>query len=216
MTPHKMIYPSFWAYQTNYVLSPILPDIVIPYIKALLETDTTFTIREWPIFNEQQFTAILDSLALRDSASGSAVFVSGGQVYRKDGNGKLRGFEHPAAAPYAWPIAHDVRPASQSLGVHGCEDCHSLKSPLFFSRISIPSPLAWRAGETLQMLEFSRLNRPYAQFFSLTFILRPWLETISAAVSALLVLILLIYGVRGFTFLLERMGQNIESTNPLE
>jgi hypothetical protein len=64
-----------------------------------------------------------------------AVFVSGGQVYRLGDDGKLQ-TEHvkelgQSGAAYLWPIAHNVRPATQSLGAKSCTECHSQDSKFF-------------------------------------------------------------------------------------
>jgi hypothetical protein len=40
-----------------------------------------------------------------------------------------------AAAPYAWPMAHNVRPAQQSLGVTGCLECHSDGALIFQTEV---------------------------------------------------------------------------------
>ena len=36
-------------------------------------------------------------------------------------------------------MAHDVRPAEQSLGVRNCKDCHATDSPLFFGKTEVDS-----------------------------------------------------------------------------
>ena len=63
-----------------------------------------------------------------------AVFVSGGQAYARDGE-KFVAIQNERLSdyvdPYAWPIAHNVRPARQSLGATGCTECHS-ESSMFF------------------------------------------------------------------------------------
>ncbi len=43
--------------------------------------------------------------------------------------------------PVTWPLAHDVRPASQALGAGGCTDCHTDDGPLFAGSI-VPAELA--------------------------------------------------------------------------
>ena len=46
------------------------------------------------------------------------MYVTGGTLYRlNDGSTLASDRNHPAAAAYTWPIAHNVRPAAQSLGV---------------------------------------------------------------------------------------------------
>ena len=38
--------------------------------------------------------------------------------------------------PHLWPLAHDVRPESQSLGIHGCTDCHAPDAPYYFGNLA--------------------------------------------------------------------------------
>ncbi|MBL8889006.1 MAG: hypothetical protein JNL67_03440 [Planctomycetaceae bacterium] len=74
-----------------------------------------------------------------ENKSDKAVFVSGGQVYRVGDEGQLtiapaEGLQSSAAA-YLWPVAHNVRPATQSLGAKSCTECHSDEAKFF------PQPL---------------------------------------------------------------------------
>lgn len=68
-----------------------------------------------------------------------AVFVTGGTGWVRYGDEKLKilyGEElGQAAQPYAWPLAHNVRPARQALGAEGCTDCHNDQAPFFFADI---------------------------------------------------------------------------------
>lgn len=65
-----------------------------------------------------------------------AVYISGGQGFVRVGDNGFKELEATqlgdAAAPYAWPLAHNVRPAQQALGATGCAECHSDQS-LFFN-----------------------------------------------------------------------------------
>ncbi len=68
-----------------------------------------------------------------------AIFISGGSGFLKTAEG---GFEElkteaiTAAADYvAWPLAHNVRPATQSWGVTGCTECHGYESPFFGAEV---------------------------------------------------------------------------------
>ncbi len=70
-----------------------------------------------------------------------AVYVSGGQGFVRKGEAEIELLDadnlassglSDAIKPYAWPIAHNVRPARQSLGATGCLECHSDGS-LFFN-----------------------------------------------------------------------------------
>lgn len=88
---------------------------------------------------EKQVTeAITKALAAIEEAFPElqAVYVSGGNGFIRDGEDALKtlGPEElgPAAEPYAWPLAHNVRGAQQALGSNGCVECHS-DGALFFN-----------------------------------------------------------------------------------
>jgi hypothetical protein len=102
------------------------------------------------------------------SESAIAVYVSGGVVYKlKDGLEippakdlrKAEGLtlesinDHAAAKPYAWPLAHEVRSARQSLGVTGCAECHSTNSPMFYGQVTAIGPALTDEPATLAMHE---------------------------------------------------------------
>lgn len=82
-----------------------------------------------------------ESLAAMQAEIGNdkAVFVSGGQVYRvgEDAQLKIEAVDslQSNAAAYLWPVAHNVRPATQSLGAKSCTECHSDEAKFF------PQPL---------------------------------------------------------------------------
>ncbi len=64
------------------------------------------------------------------------------------------------AEPYLWPIAHDVRPAAQSLGVRRCEDCHSTGSPFFFGKVLVDSPVEGKGGVFRKMMDMYEVGGP--------------------------------------------------------
>ncbi len=68
-----------------------------------------------------------------------AVYVTGGTGWVRYGDTKLKVLSGeelgPAAAPYAWPMAHNVRPARQALGAEGCTQCHSDDAKFFFAEL---------------------------------------------------------------------------------
>lgn len=95
-----------------------------------------------------------------------AVLISGGTGIIRDADGNLA--EMPAeqlgeaAEPYSWPVAHAVRPARQSLGIQGCQECHSDDSPFFFASIQplgvVPEQQTQRlAVHQLQHVDTQRL-----------------------------------------------------------
>lgn len=68
-----------------------------------------------------------------------AVYVSGGMGFIRKGDAEIETLSSETlgavAEPYAWPIAHNVRPAAQSLGVTGCLECHSDQANFFQAEV---------------------------------------------------------------------------------
>ena len=154
----------------------------------------------WPVIDENQISDILTSFASQESES-TPVFVSGGKVYAQDSNG-LRSLDNPIADPYAWPIAHNVRPAAMALGSGGCTDCHSVDSPFYTGIITVDSPFK---TDDLMMADFHSQNLFAAQVFSNAFIFRPWLKGIIYLSVGLILSLLALFFFNG-------LGKWIEST----
>ena len=90
---------------------------------------------------------------------------------------------------YRWSIGHDVRPASQSLGVNGCTDCHATDAPLVFGS-PLPTNLdpetAPAAPESMAALRGD--SQPLAMAWGLGFLFRPifkWFAFICAGLVAI-------------------------------
>jgi len=128
---------------------------------------------------------------------GTAVYVSGGIVYKPGEAGSLDEQDgHPAAEPYMWPIAHGVRPAAQSLGIRYCTDCHATDAPFFFGDVGVDSPIAAASEKVRRMAEFQDVDATYAKMFAMSFVFRPMLKIVSLCSCAVLALVLLLYGLR--------------------
>ncbi len=101
-------------------------------------------------------------LAIEENRPGKqAVFVTAGTGWIRYGEKvkKLTGVELGAAAePYAWPMAHNVRPARQSLGVNGCTECHSDGSLFFNADIEPVSLLPEQSIEPKKAHEFQQAD----------------------------------------------------------
>lgn len=94
-----------------------------------------------------------------------AAFVSGGQAFVRDGDESIKAVDPESlgisAEPSAWPLAHNVRSAQQSLGVTGCAECHSEKSLTFHASVT---PVGVLPGQdttpvTLASLQGADLDR---------------------------------------------------------
>jgi hypothetical protein len=140
--------------------------------------------------------------------SGNPVYVSGGKVHVISTDSTLMRIDHEAAGPYLWPLAHDVRPALQSLGVRGCNDCHTTDSNFYFGKVSIKTPLNMLRGEKHSMTAYLDQNPIAAWVFSFSFFFRPGLKYIILISSLLTLAILLLYGFRGLARIISVLSEN--------
>ncbi len=197
ITPHNLIWPSFWAEMKGDSIKPLN---VIKYsgtISAFIENTDSMNTGNWLTFNENTVKLILDSLkSAKESAVANPVYISGGKLY-KISDGKLISAEHVAAKPYMWAVAHDVRPAKQALGAGGCSDCHSLSSPFFFGKILIDTPVDSLKENTVRMASFEDSNVVTEWLFSFSFFFRPWLKLIILIGVLVIFAIVVIYAFRG-------------------
>ena len=126
------------------------------------------------------------------------VFVSAGKVYKLSGEDAVETIEHPAAEPYAWKFAHDVRPARQSLGVKGCYDCHSLGTPLFNSTVTAVGQTPDEEPVTHAMHELAGFDKLKTDAWALSFMFgRTPFKYFGYAVMGLVTLVLLAYALKG-------------------
>jgi hypothetical protein len=101
-------------------------------------------------------------------------------MFRLDKDGKLEAGELAEAEPVTWPLAHNVRPAQQSLGWNGCTDCHSGGSNFFFTKLKGEGPLLTKAVEKRSASSFMGLGGLFQRFFGLSFIVRPVFKVVLA------------------------------------
>jgi len=208
--PHKLMWPTFWGYLNEDKITPIPPDQVNDFAEDVLSEGTLDDSATWARITPEQITQTLELLAPEEEKAnlGSPVYVAGGNVYQRDKAGKLITIEHPAAQPYSWPIAHDVRPAAQSLGAGGCDDCHQTDSDFVFGQVPVDSPLAASAATTRPMHSFQKLDGTHMWAFAASFVFRPMMKVVGFAVSALLLAILLLYGLKGLHRILSGREQS--------
>ncbi|MBI5396707.1 MAG: hypothetical protein HZA91_15545 [Verrucomicrobia bacterium] len=199
IAPHKMVWPSYWGQLKAGKVTPMLPAEVSRKAKEDLPSQSPEEVARDPYYTKpltnRQIRDVLGALS-GDSPNGQPVFVAAGRLFRLV-NGKLASEEHDAARPYAWALAHDVRPASQALGARGCSDCHSDDSPVYFAKVTSRGPVESKNRTAREMWAFRGDDRTLASIFAFTFKFRPMLKYIGFA-SALIVLgVLLSYGFAG-------------------
>jgi len=171
--------PTF-AWLKDGELTPLVPDFVVKAIAQTVGTEQTFT--------EAQTAMMLKKLAA--DKGGKYVYVSAGKMFALDGD-KLTAADNKAAEAVSWAMAHDVRPASQALGVKGCTDCHSSSSPMLAAQVAGVGPMKTDAGSVKAMYELAGLDNTYHALFGLTFTFRTMFKALlitTVGVISLLVL----------------------------
>jgi hypothetical protein len=208
--PHKLIWPAFFGRKflgpsispVQYI--PIDLEIVRSIMGKITGDKGLPNSGDWPTLTAEQ---IEKALELLKAAKIDAFYVCGGKLYRLDDKGKLIAVEHYAAKPYLWPIAHDVRPAAQSLGARQCQDCHSMDAPFLFADVEVDTPLASEKGAVKKMIEFQGLNPAYTKLFAFSFIFRPYLKVITICSSAILAAVLLLYAAKALAFIIRILAE---------
>jgi hypothetical protein len=192
ISPHRLIWPSYWAIIDGEVVRPIRPGVVRDVAGRLLAHPLQIAIPDWPDMDLEQVRQVL--LALQQAGFSQAAYVSGGRVYCLDGD-QVTCREHQAARPYLWPLAHDVRPARSALGAVSCQDCHSLGSGFLFGKVPVDGPLAEK-DQAVPMLAFTGLAPTYTGLFAWTFVFRPYLKVAVIGASSLIAAIAVVFLLR--------------------
>jgi len=193
IAPHKMLWPAYWGIIEDQKVAPINFDVIKETVGQVLADVKLPASGDWPALSDENITEALKSL--KGAVEGEPVYVSGGKVYSLDESGKLRSEEHRDAEPYLWPIAHNVRPAAQSLGVRYCTDCHAMDAPLFFGDVVVDSPAITGRG-TMKMIAFQKIDPYYAKAFAFSFVFRPMMKIVSLGSCAIIAVVLLLYALR--------------------
>lgn len=172
-----------WCWLKDNKTQPLASEFKIRTITATVGFEQSLT--------EEQIELVLKSLAQNENQQVAEdkvefFYISGGEMFRIDGTGKLTADEHPAADPVVWPLGHQVRPAQQSLGINGCYDCHKVQSAFFFNKVEGTGPLKTQKVAKRSALSFMKMDRPFQKLFGLSFTVRPLFKII-LFVSALII-----------------------------
>ncbi|MCA9131344.1 MAG: hypothetical protein KDB22_29870, partial [Planctomycetales bacterium] len=179
LTPHRMMWPSFWGIVDSGKVQPLNPEAVYELVRRPLKVRREFTeelaevklslsVRKELLGEErsrakdedrtdeekQKIAAaesearkaqvgerIAESLASieKEYPDKQAVYISGGMGFVRDGESAIKPLPAEqlgsAADPYAWPMAHSVRPARQALGAEGCTQCHNTDALIFKAQV---------------------------------------------------------------------------------
>ncbi|HEX2973805.1 MAG TPA: multiheme c-type cytochrome [Tepidisphaeraceae bacterium] len=204
IAPNKVVWPNYWGRLQGEKVTPIPPANVKKVAKGELPNVKETDENAWTALSEEKIGKVLAALAAVKE-EGEPVYVSGGLLYRRSADGKLTSAEHAAAKPYAWAMAHDVRPASQALGSRGCADCHSADSPIYFGQVMAQGPVTQQTALSKAMFELRGDNGLLAWLFALSFYFRTMLKVISFGSATILTGLLAMYGLRGLSWVSSRL-----------
>ncbi|MHC4659742.1 MAG: multiheme c-type cytochrome [Planctomycetota bacterium] len=196
IAPHNLLWPAFWGYLKGGNVTPIALEIAKLIAAEIIDNKKLPRSGDWPSLTDEDIAKVLELFSSKKTTEGEPVYVCGGKLYRLDDKGKLIAAEHNAAKPCLWPIAHDVRPAAQSLGVRRCEDCHSTNEAFFFGEVEVDTPIASEQGSVKKMVEFQGLRPVYTKLFAMSFVFRPLLKVVALGSCAVLGAVLLLYGLK--------------------
>ncbi|MHC4622230.1 MAG: cytochrome c3 family protein, partial [Planctomycetota bacterium] len=193
IAPHKLFWPAFWGIIKDDDITPMAVETVGEIVGKVVAGERPPRSGDRLDLTPEQISKALSAMA-QESTEGQPVYIAGGKVYRLDGSGGLEAQQHPAAAPCMWPIAHNVRPAVQSLGVRSCQDCHATDAPFFFADVEIDSPLV--ADKTSAK-----------KAFAFSFVFRPWLKLVILASCAGLAGVLVLYALRALALVFKVLSE---------
>lgn len=202
IAPHKLVWPSYWGYLKDNKVTPLLPEVVAKTAGEKLPKQAAEDAERDPYntrpLTEAQIKDVLQALAPAStpSTNGEAVFLAAGKLYRLAGE-QVKAEEHDAAKPYSWAIGHDVRPASQAVGVKGCADCHAQDSPIYFASVLARGPVDPTNGVLRTQWAMRGDDEKVASTFAFTFNFRPMLKVMTFACAALIAGVLLSHGLAG-------------------
>jgi len=155
---------------------------------------------------------VLEALKGRDSRT-PPVYLRDGHQYARTAEGELEAYPYPSAGSnvvdpsigaYRWSIAHNVRPAAQSLGTRGCTDCHADDAPIYFGRIADADDAGADQRPIQYMYELRGDDPTFARAWDLGFVFRPAFKWFGFLCAGVVALILLHYALAGIGAIARR------------
>ncbi|MFA7229334.1 MAG: hypothetical protein WC061_09890, partial [Melioribacteraceae bacterium] len=169
--PHRLLWPSYWAKLKNNEIKPIPVNDFSDSLSVILRTDSLKTYDIYPAIGKPELIRALTFLKPMAGKNEKIIFVTGENYIELRDNAELKVSNHPYIKPYTWAIAHDVRPASQSLGSKSCQDCHSWNSDFFFGDAAIETPYS-PVNSRMSSSSLAETGALYHKLFSLSFFFR--------------------------------------------
>jgi len=204
IAPQRMIWPSFWGWLSDGEIRPIPLRTVQKAFRSLPSPPKKDEAAPDVGLSADRIGQALAALQQKRTEQDESVFVHDGRVHRQTSDGELEAFEHPAADPYRWSLAHDVRPATQSLGIRECTDCHASDAPIYFGRISQAGDPAADERPIRVMHELRGDDPVLAWTWGLSFRFRPVFKLFGFLCAGFLACVLAVYASVGLRALLRR------------
>jgi hypothetical protein len=152
------------------------------------------------IFRQKLAEALAALQEIITDEGAKPVYLSGGKAYRAASDAGVETFEHDAARPYAWKLAHDVRPARWSSGATGCAECHAAGTPLFEGTVTAIGQAPDAAPITQAMHEIAGYDKTRLDAWNASFLGRTafkWVGFFSLGVVGLIVFAYVLFGSDG-------------------
>lgn len=206
IAPHKVMWPAYWCRMQACVRSAVLPKIIPPDVVQAAAKDALASgdLKKWKPLTAEQIKKILTFLSAQEDPAGKPFFVSGGQEYGLAADGSLASGRHWMWIPYAWPVAHNVRPKAQSLGSGGCTDCHASDSAFYFGQVQPDSMIESEAPVAVAMYEFLGKDPIELMAWGVSYQLRPYFKIVAFAAAAISAAVLFLYAFLGLAAVLRR------------
>lgn len=206
IAPHALVWPAFWAYAGGTGLHPLPPKVVRPLIQEIFLRDTSRSVGRWVSLTETDLRNVLNQLWNLDSTWGTPVYVSGGKLFVAGPGNTLESRRQEGTGPFAWPLAHDVRPKEQALGANGCDDCHSGSAPFYFGEVVSASPFVAKRDSVTIMTEYQDRYAFGPWLFSMSFLFRPLLKALVIVSFLVISAVVIVYIGRGISAILQSVG----------
>jgi hypothetical protein len=185
--------PAYWAREQDGKLAPLALATVQAAARKVLARAKSKQPGDEPLASED-IAVMLKQLAAGAAEREKIVYVRGAERFELGAGGELTSRVEPDALLH-WPLAHEVRPASQSLGARGCTDCHADDAPIYAGQVE-PAGGPDRPVET-RMYDLTRSDPALAGAWSALFGWRGpfrWFAVACLVVTSVGLLALLVSG----------------------
>jgi len=207
IAPHRMLWPAFWGVLEGGAIKPLPIETVERAAAKPAKRDKRREHDPMSPLSDEDIRMLFKQLGGQVSGGVSLVYVCDGLVHSLNEDGHLVARPHEDARPYLWPIAHDVRPASQALGARGCSDCHAPDAPIYFGSVAARDEPSTDDRPIQKMNELLGGDTTPAMLLGLGFRMRTAFKCFGAICAALIAIVLLRHGFAGVVRATPRGGE---------